>query len=290
MRLQFGPMLGKVMEGVVVAFRPINDPNNKNKFADEYDVDPIWPGYRRILNCTLAVGRMGHANGHEFQLRPAGKVLTDSTEIADSTPRGDTDGDRVVVQWLHGNPQQPIITGILSHYYADWRTKSDDFKGEINRTRHNGTEVLYDFQGNIAVTLDDGADPSVAGADKTVTFTLDKDTVVTISKGAINVQVKGVQVLNLTDQAAKVFAGDHEGGAVACIGDRVATGSDSDPNFIKWMAAVDAALKGLAALTAAGPLVPVGTAAGLYTAAAPTGAPASTTGKIATGSPKLSSG
>lgn len=106
------------IEGTVVAVHFPQDPTNKSKTQIEYDVEPgvAARGIGRIKNAPLAFGLHGIDADQEYLLKPAAMVIpSGSMDLNTHGPCTDTDGDRVVVQFLNGSASNPVITGILSH-------------------------------------------------------------------------------------------------------------------------------------------------------------------------------
>lgn len=199
-QLRFGPYAGLLIEGVVVAHYPVGAGLNEGGPVDLYDVDPMWPNMPRLQRCVLAQ-RIGYNSGLEEQARPASLRVDNNPALDDSTPRSLTNGDRVLVQFINGSPQRPVITHFVPHSAASWLTKADDFKGPVVRRRHNGTEVLYDHEGNVVVSLDDGDDPVKRGDAKTV-----------------DLRLGGQQQVHLEKDLIKLFGGSKK---VARDGDTV---------------------------------------------------------------------
>ncbi len=107
------------IEGVVVRVHFPLDPTNRSQKEIEYDVVPssgLLRGVGRLCNVPLAVGLHGIDADQEIVLKPAGLVIPFGTlDLSTHGPCVDTDGDRVVVQFLNGAASNPIITHILSH-------------------------------------------------------------------------------------------------------------------------------------------------------------------------------
>lgn len=254
--IPFGRFTGVLVEGVVVAHYPVGHERNPRGPADVYVVDPFFPGLRRLTNCVLAQ-RIGYRDGLEEQARPMAARTDGGSDLKDSTNRKATDGDRVLIQFINGDILRPVITHFMCHAASGWQTKNDDFKGPVVRRVHNGTSVLFDHEGNIAVTLGDGESPEKPGDSKTVDLKLGEQQQVHMEKDLI-----------------KFFEG---GKKIATDGTPTTINATTDGTFIGWIAAANTAL---AAIPGAGPA---------YTAAvaAAGGLPTTVTGKIDGGSDKL---
>lgn len=107
------------IEGTVIRVHFPEDPTNIAKREILYDVEPAVGGAGTLERVPLALGLRGIVDDEDILLQPARLVVpgTGSGQFDVNThgPASDTDGDRVVVQFINGSFNRPIITHILSH-------------------------------------------------------------------------------------------------------------------------------------------------------------------------------
>jgi hypothetical protein len=152
-----------------------------------------------LTNCRLAQP-VGYNDGYEAQLHvSSGKRVDGGARTSETALPTMTDGDVVLVQFIEGLVDRPIITHVISNPHSKWRTKRRDFKGRTVRQRHMGTTVLYDQDGNVVVSLDTDDTSGTKAEDKS--YTLQSD---------------DTQVLKATQDRVDVFGGAK---AVARVGD-----------------------------------------------------------------------
>jgi hypothetical protein len=104
------------------------------------------------------------------------------------------DGDLVVVQFLSGNPSDPLIVGTLPVSSNDLQTK---LKADLPRyhLHHQGTDILIDKDGNRTVTV---------AADDTLTVKGNGKVVV---EGALQIEVKtGNAAITIVEGDAEISA------------------------------------------------------------------------------------
>jgi hypothetical protein len=106
------------VEGVVVGVHFPQDSTNISKTEMEYDVElsaTLLRGYGRLSNVPSAVGIHGIDADQEYILKPAALVIPSGVlDLNAHGPCQDTDGDRVIVQFLNGQFNNPVITNLLS--------------------------------------------------------------------------------------------------------------------------------------------------------------------------------
>ena len=132
----FGPV-----EGNVIAIHWPHEVENRSKREIEYDIQPLTSGMGIIRNAPLALGLAGYATaGINIQLTPASTCIPLSNFNIDTHGvAADTDGDRVLVQFLNGSFQSPIITAVLTH-------RQIIETSNVPTQYKNGVEVLAPFK------------------------------------------------------------------------------------------------------------------------------------------------
>lgn len=260
----FSDLRGVIISGVVIQRLMPNDSGNRSRKHVEYTIDPLTPNYRRIYGAILVTDGPGYYEGRDRLLRPASRVVRGGGQtIEDTTPRGATDGDHVVVQFLDGRYTKPIITGVLPHPQATWRRSSADGigSGQVeDKHRARGSTVLLDYKGNVIVNLETSDDPitPTLGSEKEIVITIDGQEVLKIKKNVVTMHAGAVEA--------------------ARNGDTVQANPTTDASFFAFTTAVDIALR--AALAALPP------ALAAYTAAVTT-PPTRINGQITEGTAKL---
>jgi hypothetical protein len=187
-QIPIGPFAGWLVEGVVVNFRPAGHPQNIYRGEDEYVVRVLsHANFLDLNHCRLAQ-RVGYDNGQQEHLR-VGTIRVDqnSNQYASKVPETSMDGDRVLVQFIEGDVNRSVITHVLTHSLNRWGDTHDSFRGAVVRRRHAGTEVLYDANGNIVVTLGDSTVPDVKGASKTATVFMDGTQAAKLEKDKLSI-------------------------------------------------------------------------------------------------------
>lgn len=222
----FGPYTVPV-EGVVTDYIPAGD--RRNKFPwDVYRVAPIDPNMPPIENAQLALAYSGFDGGVELPLRPRSRVVgqggpSAQKPLEDKTPPSTTDGDRVIVQFLMGSSSRPIITNVLPHWHANWRTDADDRKSEGRSTRMlwNGTELKLTKEGNIEIGLGKGDEPVTNASDKSLTVALDESTKLVLTKASFKIMVNDTEVANFSESLANL--GAYAGADFVALSEKVTT-------------------------------------------------------------------
>lgn len=106
------------MEGTVVAVHFPQDATNRSKNWVEYDVMPTMDGVGIIKNAGLALGVHGIVDDEDMILKPAALIVAQGGGEYSAASKGsgqDSDGDRVLVQFINGYATNPIITHVLTH-------------------------------------------------------------------------------------------------------------------------------------------------------------------------------
>lgn len=187
-----GAYAGLILEGVVTDYYPVGHPRNRSGVEDEYAVKfSSSINQLPLTNCRLAQP-VGYNDGYEAQLHvSSGKRVDGGTRTNEQAPLTATDGDVVLVQFIEGLVDRPIITHVISNPHSKWRTRRRDFKGRTVRQRHMGTTVLYDQNGNVIVSLDTDDISGTKAEDKSYTL-----------------QADGTQVIKATQDRVDVFGGE----------------------------------------------------------------------------------
>ena len=163
-----------LLECVVTAIHYPSDVDNRSGFEIEYDCDPIGLAHPRILGARRIDVASGIDDGDTNILRISKEPGSGSTKLncdgsGEGTPESDpaaTDGDRVLVGFLNGNPRSAVIIGVLTN--ASTRMALIDVTGRTlpkggslyRRMRHRGTELVIDSGGNVSVTFAETPDNS----------------------------------------------------------------------------------------------------------------------------------
>lgn len=153
------------VEGVVVGVHYPHDSTNRSQSEMEYDVDIVSvAGVGRLKNVPRMYSEAGMIDGIEDVLHAADGSNSDAVKWvadgADATPRLKTNGDRVVVNFINGNPARPFIAGVLTHRYKKRKSlKARNARGAYQRERVvRGNHVLEDENGNVYVAIGNKVD------------------------------------------------------------------------------------------------------------------------------------
>lgn len=117
---------------------PKDDPNNRYKRGVEYDAI-ITSGIRKgelVRNIPPMCGFGGDKNFNEVVFQPKTKVLR-GQDRGDMTPPEDTDSSHIVLTFLAGNYNFPLMLGA-------WPQPNNE---EYGATQEDGTRILGQFQG-----------------------------------------------------------------------------------------------------------------------------------------------
>lgn len=173
-RLPEYSLFGVILECVVVAVRFYSDPANTTGFV-EYDCDPLTPSVGRIKNAVRLEAMSGLDDGDENVLRVAQATADGSAWSKDGKQaRSDSDGDRVLVQFINGSKDRPVIVGCMPRPGNRVQSNSpEDSAHQRTRTlKHRGTTVQIDGQGNLSVDISGNTDKKdPAPTTKTLTLT-----------------------------------------------------------------------------------------------------------------------
>lgn len=160
-----------LIEGVVVGAHYPDDEKNRSKREMEYDVDVTSVfGMGRLRNVPRGDLGMGADDGDEHILRVANEEISGGQWVPDGdrkskrkpTSRHQSTGDRVLVGFVNGNPDRPVIIGVLTHVNTRVHgsglplkdvTGKNLPKKPIRRTRWRGTEMVLDEKGNVVVNF-----------------------------------------------------------------------------------------------------------------------------------------
>jgi hypothetical protein len=153
------PSFGQVAstEGVVIAVRYTDDERNRSKKYVEYDVRDLKSG-QVYPNCRRLSTTSGQEDGEENVLHAAQK-LQDNTSAGfvfdpKTAPLSQSDGDRVVLNFIHGAHHSPVIVGVIQH---SRNGRYQTHKGTSVETAQDGTYQVK--RGDTTITLN--ADASV---------------------------------------------------------------------------------------------------------------------------------
>lgn len=147
---------GIFIECVCVAIRFPSDEKNKTGEI-EYDLDPLSMSFPRLINAVN--GGLGVNDGEETIYR----VSTARPDASGWDPEKDSrdyaDGDRVLVTFINGSFDRPVIIKRLTQLSTVIGTQTPADKSNMNtRTLwHRGTKLTLDGNGNLDLLLDKDA-------------------------------------------------------------------------------------------------------------------------------------
>lgn len=178
------------MRGLVVNTRMVGDADNIRGYGVECDVVVVKTGVA-VYNVPV-VQKAGVNNVHDLWVprrttrvvSAAGGVLNLQEQLSRRgsfqgapTPLSDVDGDMVLIDFIEGNPDFPIITHSLPHERANrrvrsgqgWREGSVAERGEPREdeyyTHHYGVELRINEQGDVLIdTVGAYSDPATEDA------------------------------------------------------------------------------------------------------------------------------
>lgn len=189
---------------VLKAYFPDDDKNVSKQYM-EYDVF-IVKSKTTLRNVRHLLSMGGYTDGDYSPLRecsgqvdnekdPTWSVLTNSAKL---------NGDRVLVGFIQGSQEQPVIVGVLPHPATKYGGKRSD--GRKRFGTHQGTSWVVDKDGNLEVSLK--ADDKLTVKSKNTTFTVDdkaKKTTINIANGAAEVVIDGeAKKVTIKSQGASV--------------------------------------------------------------------------------------
>jgi hypothetical protein len=147
---------GMLLRGVVTATYVVDDENHP--LADKTDVVPtavycdvltFGRQWRFLPRCIVAQERSGLHSGHVWKPRACSMTLTgDPVDMNAGTNPANLDGDHVLVGFMDGNSNQPVIMRALPHPAADvgneefgvgHRLKLKVADGDPDFYKHNGS-------------------------------------------------------------------------------------------------------------------------------------------------------
>ncbi len=137
------------VEGIVVVTHFPGDTSNETRRQIEYNVFiPSWGDI--IPNVPLAVGLSSILDEDETRLVPAGQIVTLSEGKYAINLYGGTkenDGDQVLVHFINGSGDQPIITNILPHSQrGNIQAKNAKYDGKLELLSDGATgDTGYEF-------------------------------------------------------------------------------------------------------------------------------------------------
>lgn len=172
-----------LVEGVVVDTLFPDNEHNRSQNRVEYSVEVTSvANLGLLLNVPRCDLTGGIDDGDEHILRAAdgakdGTAFIDGGDKSKNpTPRHECTGDRVLVGFVNGNPNRPVIVGVLSHASSrinKAKQPMKDITGKVTlskkgerfrRTRHRGTEMVMNDNGDVTVNF--AKRPDKDGKDK----------------------------------------------------------------------------------------------------------------------------
>ena len=154
------PAFSKVAEteGVVIDRFFTDDERNRSQTYVEYNVRDIRTG-QIYYNCRYAHGTAGQTNGTEDILQPATQRLPGNPGPEDFNPQTspliESDGDRVLIAFVHGAHHSPVITNVLPHRRSEYGAKRED--GQRKFSVHQGLSVEVSKIGEYTITHKSGS-------------------------------------------------------------------------------------------------------------------------------------
>jgi hypothetical protein len=166
-RSSFNTTAFQIIRGVVVATYVLDDPNHP---LAEFDAQPVavycdvltyGREIRLFRNCFVSQERGGMHSGKIWKPRAASIDKSGNTvDLNKGTNPADLDGDHVLIQFIDGNINQPVITAGIHHPSADvgneekeignrMRLKLED--GDPDFCKHKGAFYGIDKEGNFVV-------------------------------------------------------------------------------------------------------------------------------------------
>jgi hypothetical protein len=140
---------------VVVALKYVKQPGSRSNAQVEYECRDIETG-DILSGCRRLDVMSGLTNGDDDVLHPATKMRPGAPgKLSRQTPAQDTDGDRVLVGFIGGSRQRPVIIGVLRHTLATYGAQESD--GERRLTTHMGTTIEIKKDGQYTITHKTGA-------------------------------------------------------------------------------------------------------------------------------------
>jgi hypothetical protein len=180
------------MRGVVVNTYDMDHVDNLRKTSVECDVLLVKTQVT-LHNVPVMQPNHGVNNAHGlWRPRPATRVVgadgqpmnlgrtlsRRGTFVGTATPLGDVDGEQVLVDFIEGNKDFPIVVCALSHGRSNrrivsgvgWREGEVETRGEMRQdehyTHHHGAELRINEQGDFLIdTVGAYSDPSTEAAD-----------------------------------------------------------------------------------------------------------------------------
>jgi hypothetical protein len=148
-----GYSIAGLREMVVVERYFVGSPGNRSRSYVEYACRDIKSG-DVIPGCRRLDVMNGLDNGDDNVLHPATKLRVGAPgKFTRQTPANDTDGDRVLVGFVEGSRNRPIILGVLRPNGSTYGAKLID--GERRLTKHQGTTIEIKSDGAYVVTGSD---------------------------------------------------------------------------------------------------------------------------------------
>lgn len=151
-----GDATGMLLRGVVTATYVIDDP--QHPFADDdtkvptavyCDVLTFGRQWRFIPKCIVAQERSGLHSGHVWKPRACSMTLTgDTADLNQGTNPAILDGDHVLVGFIDGNGNQPVIMRALPHPAADVGNEEFGVGHRLKLTVEDGDPDFYKHNGS----------------------------------------------------------------------------------------------------------------------------------------------
>ncbi len=143
-------------EMVVIDRKYVKQPGNRSRAQVEYTCRDLVTG-DILIGCRRLDVMSGLTNGDDNVLHPATKLRPGAPgKFNRQSPAQDTDGDRVLVGFIEGSRQRPVIIGVFRHSFATYGAQESN--GERRLTIHNGAQIEIDKDGNVRVQPAPGKD------------------------------------------------------------------------------------------------------------------------------------
>lgn len=150
---------------VVVDIVYSNQPGNRSRTRTEYTCRDLQTG-ELIPHCQTLVIAGGISDGDDVGLAPATQTRPGvrSVQFTQQTVARDTDGTVVLLGFVEGSKDRPVILGAIQHLAGTLAATAED--GLRRLTTHKGTSVEFKQDGtyDITRTVDDAKKTSITCA------------------------------------------------------------------------------------------------------------------------------
>lgn len=172
-------LFGVLVECVVVAVRFPTDKDNWTGMV-EYDCDPLVPGFSRLTDVVKLEVINGMDDGDTNVLRVADATVSGQKWGKDeSDARSRANGDRVIVAFLNGSKDRPVIIGCMPAPGSRHEMRTATLPGapQSRRRVHRGLVTEIDGKGRVTVQAKDSTDRThpTRASEKTISIGTNAD-------------------------------------------------------------------------------------------------------------------